>query len=147
MMLLYSQEQYVELFQWSMDGFTYRQIDAAQTIDLAHISRFAVCSEILEQPPDGVLLFHSLLELDNHAMAHYVMWQPALYQWEIERKLRKIQQLQRRIAQLKHVNENLGKIVYRTNRVLEKLQANPSLITGDDKLCLHSELISEPQQP
>ena len=146
MLLLYAQEGYADLFQWSQGKFTCRRLTAEQTIDLALVSRLAVCSDVLDRPPKGVLLFHSAQDLDNHAIAHYVMWQPVLRQWEAERKRRYVQQLQRRIAQLEDENRDMEAAVQRSRYVLERLNANPPLNIGGD-VCLHSELTSVPPPP
>jgi hypothetical protein len=146
MLLLYTQEGYADLFQWSLGRFTCRRLTAEQTIDLTLVSRLAICSEMLDRPSEGVLLFHSVQDFESHAIAHYVMWQPVLHQWEAERKRRYVQHLQRRVAQLEDENRDMEVAVQRSRYILERLSANPPLNTGGD-VCLHSESTSAPPPP
>jgi len=146
MLLLYAQEGYADLFQWSQGRFACRRLTAKQTIDLTLVSRLAICSDTLDRPPEGVLLFHSVQDLESQAIAHYVMWQPVLHQWEAERKRRCVQQLQRRIAQLEDENRDIEAAVRRSRHVLKRLSANPPLSTGGD-VCLHSGSTSAPPPP
>ena len=146
MLLLYEQENYADLFQWSRGKFIYHRIVAEQNVDLALISRLAICSDVLDRPPEGTLLFHTIKDLDNYALAHYVLWQPVLRQWEVKRKRQHVQQLQYRIAQLKSENQDLKAVVQRAKYILAQVNARLPLDIGDT-VCLHSESTSAPQQP
>jgi len=130
MLLLYTREGRADLFQWSQGKFTGQSLTAEQAVDLSRVNRLAVCSDVLERPPEGTLLFRSVDAILHRAVAHYVMWQPALDQWEMERRRQRVQQLQRHISQLESENRALRAVVQRARRILGQLSANPTLNTG-----------------
>ncbi len=146
MLLLYAQADRAELFRWAGCEFSCSPLGVDQSIDLDNVHRLAVCSTVVERAVEGVQLFNSYSDLDNYAIAHYVVWQPVLREWEVTRRRRAIQQLQRRVEQMGRENQKLELTVERAQSILERLRKEPDLNLGGD-LCQRSELTSAPPLP
>jgi len=148
MLLLHAQKGDAELFEFqrSQGEFTRRYLAAKETIDLAHVNHLALCSDALDRPPDDVLLFRSVDDIHDRAVAHYVVWKLVLDELQAEYMRRRVQQLQRRVAQLESENRDLQTTIQRARRVLERLNTNPPLNIGGN-LWQSLELTSAPPPP